>query len=102
MAETVYYRGTKRELMETISGFIGALAGHGSVGSSLTQGVQLRVANALLSEVEQAFIAKSRGQTGSDGIQWPPLKRETIAQRRIGAGDLAAIGIKGAGQPKSR
>lgn len=102
MAETVYYRGDASELVQTIKGFIGTLAGHGSVGAGLTSGVQLRVANGLLSEIEQAFIQKSRGEVGSDGIKWKPLTRETIAQRRIGPGDLAAIGIKGPGQPKSR
>ena len=102
MGEVLHYRGTASELVGTIRGFIGTLAGQGNVGASLINGVQLRVANSLLSEIEQAFIQKSRGEVGSDGIKWPPLKRETIAQRRIGPGDLAAIGIKGAGQPKSR
>lgn len=102
MNDTVYYRGNTSELVQTIRGFIQALTGQGNLGQTLVNGVQLRVANALLSEVELAFIQKSRGEVGSDGIKWAPLKRETIAQRRIGAGDLAAIGIKGPGQPKGR
>lgn len=100
--QVITYQGTAASVRDKIGLFIGALAGHGSEGMGLAQGVKMRVANALLTEVELAFIEKSRGGTGSDGIKWPPLKRSTIAQRRIGAGDLAAIGIKGAGQPKSR
>jgi hypothetical protein len=57
---------------------------------------------ALLGQIQQAFIVKSRGGTGSDGIKWVPLKPETIAQRRIGPGDLVAIGVKGAKIPAGR
>lgn len=102
MGQVVQYRGASADVKEIIVGFVRSLAGENNVGASLVRGVQLRVAGALLSEIEQAFIAKSRGGVGSDGIRWPPLKRETIAQRRIGPGDLAAIGIKGAGKPKGR
>lgn len=61
-----------------------------------------RMGVALLSQIQQAFIVKSRGDTGSDGIKWEPLKPETIAQRRIGVGDLLAIGVKGSKIPKGR
>ena len=100
--ETINYRGTNEQVQQIITGFIRTLAGHGSVGQDLAHGCQLAIAGALLSEIEQAFITKSHGGTGSDGIKWKPLARATIAQRRIGKGDLSAIGIKGAGQPKSR
>ena len=61
-----------------------------------------RIGIALLSQIQQAFIVKSRGGIGSDGIQWPPLKPETIAQRRIGVGDLLPIGVKGRKIPANR
>jgi hypothetical protein len=68
----------------------------------IVAGIHLRVASTLLSRVRLDFETKSRGGVGDDGIKWKPLKRETIAQRRIGKGDLASIGIKGGGKPKGR
>jgi hypothetical protein len=50
---------------------------------------------ALMSQIQQAFIVKSRGGVGSDGIQWPPLKRSTIAQRPIGVGERKQFKIGG-------
>jgi len=42
----------------------------------------------LLSFIKQAYIQKSRGGTGDDGIVWKPLKPETILakNRRTGKG----------------
>lgn len=51
----------------------------------------------MLSEVQRAFLTKSRGGVGSDGIQWPPLKPETIARRRTGPGELKELGIRKTG-----
>lgn len=35
----------------------------------------------LLSKSQQAYLAKSRGGTGSDGIKWAPLAPSTLAKR---------------------
>ena len=102
MGYVVHYRGDSQDVKDIIVGFVRSVVGENGVGAWMVQGLQMRVANALLSDIEQDFVTKSRGGVGRDGIKWPLLKRETIAQRRIGAGDLSAIGIKGAGQPKSR
>lgn len=45
--------------------------------------LQLRVGMVLLSKIKQAFITKSRGGAGDDGITWKPLDPKTIAQRRV-------------------
>lgn len=98
---TITFRGTRQQLKDLLRSIPRALAGSGDP-LGIARSIQLRAGVALLSKVQQAFIIKSRGGTGEDGIKWKPLKRETIAQRRIGKGDLQGIGIKGAGQPKSR
>jgi len=55
------------------------------------RGIKLRVGMVALDCVQEAFIAKAAGGTGDDGITWPPLKKETIANRRVGAGDVADL-----------
>lgn len=64
--------------------------------------VQLRAANALLSQIRQDFIRKSRGVTGRDGIQWQPLKPETIAySRRTTRTERKSLGIRAKGSRRS-
>lgn len=45
--------------------------------------------------IQQAFIVKSRGGTGDDGIRWTPMKPASIAQRRTTAGERKQLGITG-------
>lgn len=42
---------------------------------------------AALSDIKQAYIVKARGGRDEMGIEWPPLKPETIAGRRVGPRD---------------
>lgn len=91
---TITFRGSRADLTNLLASIPKALAGT-SDPHQIARGIQLRSGVALLSKIQQAFVVKSRGGTGEDGIKWKPLKRETIAQRRIGKGDLAGIGIKG-------
>ncbi len=95
MAEFVRYRAKSRAeavaLVRKVLGYVLQDRGRGDFAEiALLPG-----AIALLSKIQLAYIEKARGGTDEAGIKWDPLKRETIAQRRIGAGDLAAIGIKG-------
>jgi hypothetical protein len=78
MADTVYFRGKRSDLAELLRR-VPALVENESGG--LVEGFKLRVANAVLSEVQQDFETKARGGKGRDGIKWPPLKRETVAGR---------------------
>ncbi len=89
------YNGSRDDLMRLLRQFPALFAGkmHGSL--DVAKGLQLRVGVALLSKVQQAFIVKSRGGTGEDGIRWPPMKPASIAQRRTSAAERKSLGIAG-------
>lgn len=91
---TLEFRGTRADLVRLLNAIPAALAGVADP-LGIARGIQLRAGVALLSKVQQAFIVKSRGGTGEDGIRWKPLKRETIAQRRTTRGERKALGISG-------
>jgi hypothetical protein len=101
MADAVF-RGSREELTAMIGKLNEALAGVSNGFESYVRPIYDVLGVSLLSSIQQAFIVKSRGGTGSDGIQWEPLKPETIAQRRIGTEDLLAIGVKGNKIPANR
>lgn len=97
----IRYRGkTKAEALELVRSVVRGIIS-GSSGSELVEMALLPGAVALLSKIQQSFIVKSRGGTDETG-SWPPLKRSTIARRRIAPGDLLAIGVKGSKIPKNR
>ena len=92
---TVYFRGG-RFAAEAILGKIPqVLTGKARDDSGLAYRVQVRIANAVLSKIRQAFVVKARGGTDEAGITWKPLKRETIAQRRSTASERKALGVGG-------
>lgn len=96
MAETVTYRGTRPELRAALHAIPRMLAGTHPDPTGLARAVQLRVGVACLSQAQQAFLVKSRGGVGSDGIAWPPLDRRTVAYgRRAARAELKALGVSG-------
>ncbi len=80
----VTFNGTAQQAAATLSRLPGILAGTAPDPQGIARGLQLRLGTALLSKVQQAFVTKARGGTGSDGIRWQPLKQETIDRRRVG------------------
>lgn len=90
-----HFRGTLSDLFEVFHGLAEAVSGHSGDYQPYAQQILLRMGISLLSSVQIAFIAKSRGQVGSDGIQWQPLKKETIANRRITGAEKKAAGVTG-------
>lgn len=80
----IAWRGTTPQVQKLVSQLGRAVAGRPEAPelAEAAKGIQLRMGVVLLSKVQQAFIIKSRGGTGSDGIQWPPLDPRTIAARR--------------------
>jgi hypothetical protein len=90
---TINYRGTPEEVRRLLRTLPAMLSGKSPDPYGIVRGIQLRVANVVLSKIQQAFIVKSRGGVGSDGIQWPPLKPETIAQRTVSKADRKRAGI---------
>ena len=95
MAEILYFHGSRQELTTALSQLGKIVAGKTGDSSGLVKALQLRAGMTLLSKIQQAFIVKSRGGTGDDGITWPPLKRATIANRRVSASEKKALGIGG-------
>ena len=53
----------------------------------------------LLSHIKLAYIEKSRGGTGEDGISWAPLKVSTILARLRKAGHLKSSAVKSVKKP---
>lgn len=91
MAETISV--ASRELAEsTIHLLIGSLSGNLNAFPDLVEGVQLSIAWQLLSDVQESFVLKARGDVGRDGIRWAPLSREYLAYgRRFGTGEQAEL-----------
>lgn len=87
------YRGDRAELQRLLQRIPLLLSQRVTDPYRLAQSLQLRCGVALLSQVQQDFLRKSRGQTGRDGIRWAPLKPATVAQRRITAAEKRAAGL---------
>ena len=88
------FSGTRADLARYLRAIPTALSG-GPDPLGIARGIQLRVGVAVLSCVQQAFVVKSRGGAGDDGIKWAPLARATVAQRRTSAADRRSLGITG-------
>jgi len=85
--QTVTFRGSRDDLYRLLRGLPAALAGKAPDPQQLARSLQLRLGVALLSKVQQAFVIKSRGGVGEDGILWKPLAISTVAGRRETAQD---------------
>jgi hypothetical protein len=95
MAEVVTFNGSREELVQLMNRLPAILSGQTADPLGIARSLQLRLGVALLSKVQQAFITKSRGGTGEDGIRWAPLTRATIAGRRATAAEKRAAGVGG-------
>lgn len=91
MAKFITFNGTHKELQRLLYAFIGSISGRTGAYAPYVRGIKLRVGMVALKCIQEAFIEKASGGVGSDGVQWVPLKKETIASRRIGAGDVLPL-----------
>jgi hypothetical protein len=89
------FRGSREELTAIIQAIPQMVSGRVPDRFGIARRIQLRIGVALLSQVQQDFVRKSRGGVGRDGIMWTPLKRETIAQRRTTATERRRLGVGG-------
>lgn len=97
---TIYFRGSAERAKAVFRRMANMLTGKLPDPTGIVLGVQLAMGTAALSQIYQAFIEKSRGGVGSDGIQWAPLKPETIAYgRRTTAAERKAAGDRGGPRP---
>jgi hypothetical protein len=95
VGDTLHYRGTRRDVRRLMARAARMLTGREADPGGIARGIQLRIGTTALSLIQQAFLVKSRGGTGSDGIRWKPLQRATIAQRRTTAAERKELGIGG-------
>lgn len=91
MAQTIYFRGTAAGLRQLLHQIPRVLAGKAADPAGVARGVQLRMNTALLSQVQQDFLVKSRGGTGRDGVRWKPLSPKTVAARARTRGEVTAF-----------
>lgn len=91
MPTTIYFRGTYEQARQMIAQLPLVLAGRAADPVQVARGVQLRLSTALLSQVQQDFLVKSRGGTGKDGVRWPPLQPATVAARTRAPADVKAF-----------
>jgi hypothetical protein len=101
VSQQIVYLGSMDDARRELEALPAILAGRVPDPMGVARAVQLRCGVALLSEIQRAFITKSRGGVGSDGIKWAPLKPETIARRRTTAGELRQLGIRRRGSRPS-
>lgn len=80
-------RSDRKNMVRAIGLVIAGACGTDSRYADLGVAVLTRIGNALLSEIQQDFITKSRHGTGRDGITWPELSPVTIERRRVSPAD---------------
>lgn len=95
MESHINYRGSREELRTLLRSFVASLSGQSGEFAPYVRGIKLRVGLVALSCIQESFLAKSAGGAGEDGIQWDPLKKATIAARRVGPGDIAGLKSQG-------
>lgn len=91
----VIFKGSRDDLRQLLRSLPAILAGKAPDPLKIAHGLQLRLGVALLSKVQQAFVVKSRGGTGDDGITWRKMKPQSIAQRRSTKQELRQLGAGG-------
>jgi hypothetical protein len=95
MSKEISFDGTREQLRKLLWSFLGSIGGGSGPFVPQVRGIKLRVGMIALACVQEAFIEKASGGTGEDGIQWPPLKKQTIANRRVGDSDIASMKSQG-------
>jgi hypothetical protein len=76
------WHGTRAELHRQLALLPSVLAGHRSDPHGLGELFLKEVGREVLDLIYEAFLVKSRGGVGSDGISWAELKESTLERRR--------------------
>jgi hypothetical protein len=79
--ETTTYRGRAQEVRALVRTLPAVLSGRAPDPHGFAREVGGAIANKLLELVQAAFVVKSRGEQGPDGVLWPPLQPATIARK---------------------
>lgn len=83
MAETVYVRGSRSEIVRAIQQAAEVASGRIVGGASqAASALQTRIGLTALAHIRDAFVTKSRGGTDEAGLSWVPLAKSTVAYSR--------------------
>lgn len=88
---TIIFRGNRADLIRSLRLLPAVMSGRSPDALGLARGLQLRLATHTLSLIQQSFLVKSRGGTGSEGVQWAPLAKSTLTKKRMGGTGRADI-----------
>lgn len=93
----IYFRGNREEVRDAIIGVVRAVTGNAAEHAALARQIHTAIGIAALSDIQQDFIRKARGDVGEDGVKWPRLTAKYLAYgRRFGRGEQAGL-KRGAG-----
>jgi hypothetical protein len=84
----VYFQGTRSQAKRLARRLVLMLTGREADSFYIARGVFMAFGLAALMDIKADFVTKARGGTGEDGAKWAPLKPGTIANRRVGPGDI--------------
>lgn len=88
----IYFRGTREQARDAIIGVVRSVTGNAQEHLQLARSVHTAMGLAALSDIKEDFVRKARGETGEDGVKWPPLSPKTLAYgRRFGSGEQANL-----------
>lgn len=88
----IVYVESKELAEDVIYNVIGALSGNINAFPDLVEGVHIAIGWQLLSDVQESFILKARGEVGLDGIRWQYLSKKYLAYgRRFGTSEQADL-----------
>lgn len=76
------WRGSHADLLRNLAALPAVLSGHAPDPHGLGEIFLRAVGRAALDLIYEAFLVKSRGGVGSDGISWEALKESTLERRR--------------------
>jgi hypothetical protein len=88
MANTIYLRKSRQEVVSIIRQIPSACRGNVSEAQSAAKQLLIRIGMTALSKIKQAFVVKARGGTDECGLSWPALSPATIAYSRRHPGVL--------------
>lgn len=102
MARQLQFRGDAKNVVAVLNQLPAMLSGMAQDHTGLIDGFKLRIGVALLSQIQQDYVRKSRGAVGKDGEKWEKLKPETIARRRTTRDERKRLGIRNRGRGKKK
>lgn len=86
--QTVYVKAKRAEILKLIQAIPTACRGNVSEANAAARALMVRVGMVALGRISTAFIQKSNGGADDTGLQWKPLKPETVAYSRRHPGVL--------------